>query len=556
MKRKAKQYSLTIYLSKPDIDIQDCFDKDKIHKYKANPIPMQKDLNAKTYVYQSIPTPPSWVKYIKTATSTAGATQIDAFIKSTSTFSGIIALPIASSKRFAILTFGYGKSLISYKKVEQFFGRNVVLNAAGHSKIKSIKSQSYDSQPRHRQDQASISTALHEFSLDLESEILQKLTAEMNSDILDNEKISSEHLGLTLTGYDSLTLNCSLEIPKLFPLLKLLVKLFSSTSYKKALPEIDTFAPEKDEDKITQLNEILISKIRALDLEGIHITVPYILDYSEYSIFSIKGFGKIEDGTFNPTFPTVDEFVSVLSEKNLLEKLNIETLEEKYKLVCKSSISDDRNKYPNLYRCLSTEVEYDNDLYSIMDGKWFKIEKSFYKKMIKYTNSHVKLDAVNLDNFDKEVFKQEEDYNIAQAEKHGHLCYDRKTITLNGQGSIEVCDLLTQNNGLIHVKRYTGSSDLSHLFAQGFVSIKSLSGDDAFMNDFLKQLPRNRKAGFKKAIKNRKSSVVYVVLFEQMPTKVADKKIENLPIFSIVNLYKHCKAIKNLGYDVKIQMIF
>jgi len=139
MKRKPKQYSLTIYLSKPGIDIKDCFDKDKILKYTANPIPMQKNLNAKMYIYQSVPTPPSWVKYIKTATSEAGASQIDTFIKATSTFSGIVSLPIGKSKRFAILTFGYGKSLISYKNIEQFFGRNVVLNAAGHSNIKSIK---------------------------------------------------------------------------------------------------------------------------------------------------------------------------------------------------------------------------------------------------------------------------------------------------------------------------------------------------------------------------------------------------------------------------------
>ena len=38
------------------------------------------------------------------------------------------------------------------------------------------------------------------------------------------------------------------------------------------------------------------------------------------------------------------------------------------------------------------------------------------------------------------------------------------------QNAIEVCDVLTQDNYLIHVKKGHGSSVLSHLFNQGFVS--------------------------------------------------------------------------------------
>jgi uncharacterized protein (TIGR04141 family) len=39
-----------------------------------------------------------------------------------------------------------------------------------------------------------------------------------------------------------------------------------------------------------------------------------------------------------------------------------------------------------------------------------------------------------------------------------------------GHGQVEVCDLLSANRKLIHVKIYSKSSVLSHLFAQGFVS--------------------------------------------------------------------------------------
>jgi uncharacterized protein (TIGR04141 family) len=44
-----------------------------------------------------------------------------------------------------------------------------------------------------------------------------------------------------------------------------------------------------------------------------------------------------------------------------------------------------------------------------------------------------------------------------------------------GAGStVEICDLLGPDNELIHVKRASGSSPLSHLFAQGLVSAQTL----------------------------------------------------------------------------------
>lgn len=46
--------------------------------------------------------------------------------------------------------------------------------------------------------------------------------------------------------------------------------------------------------------------------------------------------------------------------------------------------------------------------------------------------------------------------------------------------SIEICDILTQNRCLIHVKRDLGSSDLSHLFAQGYVSAELLQASPEF----------------------------------------------------------------------------
>ena len=57
------------------------------------------------------------------------------------------------------------------------------------------------------------------------------------------------------------------------------------------------------------------------------------------------------------------------------------------------------------------------------------------------------------------------------------------------QNEIEVCDVLTQDKYLIHVKKGHGSSVLSHLFNQGFVS-----GTMLLQQQFRKETNKKMKA--------------------------------------------------------------
>lgn len=50
-----------------------------------------------------------------------------------------------------------------------------------------------------------------------------------------------------------------------------------------------------------------------------------------------------------------------------------------------------------------------------------------------------------------------------------------------GYSSIEVCDVLSKNGELIHVKRHNGSATLSHLFNQGLVSGELIREDRSFL---------------------------------------------------------------------------
>ena len=77
--------------------------------------------------------------------------------------------------------------------------------------------------------------------------------------------------------------------------------------------------------------------------------------------------------------------------------------------------------------------------------------------------------------------EDEEKYNKRAAQECDSLaCMDRKLIAHGGGSSkIEFCDLYDAGL-LIHVKRYSGSSGLSHLFEQGIVSAVAFLSDADF----------------------------------------------------------------------------
>ena len=120
-----------------------------------------------------------------------------------------------------------------------------------------------------------------------------------------------------------------------------------------------------------------------------------------------------------------------------------------------------------------------------------------------------------------------------------------------GQGKIEVCDLLSIDRELIHVKMYGKSAVFSHLFAQGFVSGQLIQID----SDFRKKVRGQLTGLFSDLIQVEKKpaqdefTIVYSV--------ISDIEGDNLhlPFFSRVNLNNTSKILKGFGYKVELLKI-
>jgi uncharacterized protein (TIGR04141 family) len=192
---------------------------------------------------------------------------------------------------------------------------------------------------------------------------------------------------------------------------------------------------------------------------------------------------------------------------------------------------------------LNAEIDLKHKKYILNDGDWYNIESGFVKEVTDFfgdvPDSKIKLPpfgASNEPNYLKSVAKN----------PGGYALMDRQVVMIGGGRSrVEFCDLYSNDNKeIIHVKKYGGSSVLSHLFLQAVVSGDCFLHETDFRVELNKFLPHGHK------LKNPKEQPVageYEVCVAIMSK--AKGPLE-LPFFSKVSFKHAVKVLRNLGYNV------
>jgi uncharacterized protein (TIGR04141 family) len=135
---------------------------------------------------------------------------------------------------------------------------------------------------------------------------------------------------------------------------------------------------------------------------------------------------------------------------------------------------------------------------------------------------------------------------------HRFLCLDRKLVkTRIHPRGFETCDLLGPDNVLVHVKKVssdTGSSVLSHLFAQGLVAVESLT-DQATWNKYV-ELVGKQDAARADALGHRPAGLVYAI-------HRSDKPLEPNTLFTFARsaLVSASVALTTHGIPLQISVI-
>jgi uncharacterized protein (TIGR04141 family) len=207
------------------------------------------------------------------------------------------------------------------------------------------------------------------------------------------------------------------------------------------------------------------------------------------------------------------------------------------------------------WKCLVGEVSIDEKTYILDEGDFYEVRDD-YMAELNIAIKAIPLAKINLPS--STPIEEEGDYNCRAARNDTNLLLlDKKTVKVNTKTTaIEICDLLTSSRQLVHVKRHLGSSDLSHLFAQGVVSACLLQESPEFRKKTIEKIDQMTEQSTFAFIKadsfiTSEFEVVYAIA-ERWAGRTFDQA---LPFFSKINLREAIQNLHGRGFRVSLHQI-
>ncbi|SDZ15866.1 DUF6119 family protein [Herbiconiux ginsengi] len=524
---------LTIYLLR-DIDtVDDALASDKS--------PHSAELDADSglvgrFFYESKPeVSPSWVSFV------SPALQDKPESLTSSSASGLLVLQV--DNKFLAFTFGYGRSFLDPAKIEHQFGLRVALNRIDASQIRSLDTKTFEDMVVTRTTQASKSSELPTFGVDVSRDILRAVTGEPRD----------KSIAKRLSGSDALVVNLVAVASELPDICREFLAAYEEDSYKANFEWIDHLALVTDATIIEQLDGLLVQQLIESDTSSTHFAMPEALSWEDVDAFKIAGTRSTEYDDLE-----IDAYLNALGDARV--DLTIEALKQRHVSVRFSRSTTFESRW-TVYQCLVTEQRIDLQLYVLIEGRWFVVSESLVDEVDTFANSLGASPTVFPDAVSGEAERLFNE-RTADSAPDDRLLLDARIVRPGGAASgIEVCDILTSSGEFIHVKRKSRSSTLSHLFAQGSVSAATFIGDGTFRDKVRTHIVENTSEpltsrwlalipGSADPIDRSAYSVSYVVLANS-----AADGTNWLPFFSKLNLMQHGRQLKNMNLDVTITRV-
>jgi uncharacterized protein (TIGR04141 family) len=475
---------------------------------------------------------PSWIeKFFGTALGS------DTNIFSASA-KGLLLIEIEkdTEKRIFALAFGYGWQFLKPGVFEERFGLKTALSIIDPDNLRKIDKKNMVTVPKDTSEQLSKSGIAADFGIDIEQDLIRSITG---------KSIDEKKYGKYVTGKDSIGVSVKINLSSIKDFLNLCYERYLSDDYKTNFDWIDQIAEIKDITLMGELNDKLIENLKNNNLEKTWMAVPEVLDWEYVSGFK---YSHTKNEELKEDIEIATFLESLSSDEK--ENLSLDLLKRKT-IYCIGTQNDEIQHHWNAFSCLYCEEQNatKKKTYLLSNGKWYEIESDFAQQV---NTDFLKLrDAGSTLTLPPYSHKNEGDYNEKVPTGDGNLCcMDRKMINHGGARSkIEFCDLMTKDKKFIHVKRYGGSSVLSHLFSQGLVSGELFLGDAKFREKVNAKLAD----GFKiPDTKVRPVSSHYEIIFGIISSSTKDLEI---PFFSKVSLRNATNRLETFGYNVSLLKI-
>lgn len=449
-------------------------------------------------------------------------------------------------------TFGTAHHRLDESIFEPRFGLRIALNSINSGDLRNMDVASLDSTTLKRRIQASRSTSVTDFGIDINQDLLTLISGKSN-DVT---------FARAVTGRDAVTIKCAPEADFLRKKALHAIEIFKKRTYKKIYPWVDYIDVVKDSNVLSDLNSELMTELKNAALGGptdASLSVPEISDPTTEESVSYSGAG-MRPGR-KATFDQIDiyDYISEIKAGLIAGKITSTDVEGSHKISLWNQAAS-KPRTERVFRCLNLEVTKGGQRYILFAGNWYQVE-----------SKHAAMIESDFQSFltKKPIFKPTKAKNeralIQQLNTRKDLLnMDQTKINPDGaaQANIEPCDFLSRSKHLIHLKDASASSSMSHLWNQGYVSCTLLMTDGSFRDQFIKETKKREKAykrsGFsmllpKKALipDPKKFSVIFGVM------RSRNKKDGSLdiPFFSKVAMRPALTAIKLMNFTVSVEII-
>ena len=475
------------------------------------------------FIKRTPPAPPKWAALFK-----------DYVNLSALAVPGIsAAFSVEVNGRWFVLTFGQGgRFLLKDDVCEERFGLLCALNSVDPKTFRCVDVQSLDAIESHTRIQSGQETTPDQFGLDVEQDMLKAIVGAPLNPALGNR----------MTGSDSLSVAVKMDLSDLPFLLDEYRKKFETDLSAQDHYWVNNISMTKSATVIGALEAALNTRLSAKNFDGVWLAIPEIIEWT-----TVKGFMYTHGG--KEVHPDIN-LPGFLKTVKAGTPITLDLLRQR-KVDCADADHNKVFKSWSVFKCLYGEIDLNGNKYILTDGKWFSVATDFVARtdtdFAKIPASNLKLPAYNGGG--------EGAYNASVAAaypvRYALLDDTKKVMHGGGHGQIEICDLLSIDRELIHVKMYGKSSVFSHLFAQGFVSGQLIQIDPEFRHKVRGQLgaPFVDLIQVEKKPAEGEFTIVYAVISDVKEDKL------RLPFFSRVNLNNTTKILKGLGYKVELLKI-
>lgn len=472
--------------------------------------------------------PPGWAKFLELDESAlTDVMQRSAF--------GLAFVEVEG--RWFALSFGLGHVKLQDDAFEQDFGLRVVLNAVDPRKLRSTDLRTPDENTITRRSQSSKRSGQEAFSIDVERDIVRGVTGEPRD----------ANFASALSGSDALHVRRKLKLTDVPTVCSQALAMFGKSDYQGAFGWIDQVKHVRDGVLIAQLEAALVADLNGL-LEGqteldMHMAYPVIYDPEAARSVVFRGFRATQ------IFPDLDlsHYLTAMKSKGI-DAYDHGFLRAHFVQERDGDGSNGGTSW-KVIDCLVYEADLDGNRYVLSGGRWYRVAPGLAAEVKSFFDSVAKIELPP-----GEAGDNEKTYNARLAAVGELVFLDAKLLKPTGAHTeIEVCDFLSTEGRLIHIKDKSSSSRLSHLFNQGMVSARVLRRDGPFRDRFKKLVAKQANGAAAAAalpgaatIDPSKLTVVFAVLVGS-----GGAAAPRLPFFSLVSFRQVGRVIRDeLGFGL------